>query len=182
MVSFLKGVNLNKKIVNSVNFIIGMLFVGSIIYTQYYQNNLRVSANNENEKIDLNWNLVSKTNGFPDINLEEYRGKVIFLNLWAEWCGPCISEMPSIQNLYTDYKDKISFVTVVVDYTEHTENYMSETGFCFPVYEAHLPQSYGYETFPTTWIIDKEGNIAIHHIGEFKWDTQEVKNLLESLL
>ena len=156
----------------NINSFLAFIF-GSIILIAVFQ---------EDRNADLDWKLPSKTDGFPDINLNEYEGEVIFINLWAEWCPPCVAEMPSIQNLYVEYKDRVKFVTVVTDYNEATEEYMNETGYCFPVYESHLPQSYGYETFPTTWIIDRKGNIVIKRVGEFKWDSQEVKNLLDTLL
>ena len=136
----------------------------------------------ENKQLDLDWNLVDPVEN-SRINLKDFEGQVIFINFWAEWCGPCRIEMPSIQNLYNQFGDRVVFVTVVKEYLPATEEYIKQKGFTFPVYEAHTPRSYNTrETIPTTFIINRNGGIAMHAIGRYKWDGEDIVSLLEDLL
>src|SRR5690606_14395552 len=59
---------------------------------------------------DYNWNLIDGTN--TPYDLKDAKGNVILINFWATWCPPCIAEMPSLQKLYNDYNDKITFLFV----------------------------------------------------------------------
>src|SRR5688572_10374333 len=66
------------------------------------------------EKFDYNFTLKTLTGEAVDFN--QFKGKVVFINLWATWCGPCRVEMPSIQELYNEIdKEKIQFVMLSLD-------------------------------------------------------------------
>src|SRR5690349_4188503 len=73
------------------------------------------------------------------VDMNDLKGKVIFLNLWATWCGPCRVEMPSIQNLYnTVDKDKIAFVMLSLDQENDRakiRKFVNDKDFSFPVYQ-----------------------------------------------
>lgn len=136
----------------------------------------------ENKRIDLNWVLIDPVEN-SRINLKDFEGQVIFINLWAEWCKPCQKEMPSIQNLYNRFKDRVVFVTVVERYLPETKQYIEANGFTFPVYEANTPQSYNTRgAIPATFIISRNGEVAMHAVGEYKWDGEDIVSLLEDLL
>jgi thiol-disulfide isomerase/thioredoxin len=118
------------------------------------------------------------------IELNDFKGKVIFLNIWATWCPPCIEEMPSIQKLYnkTDH-DTIEFILLSPENSETVKKFLNKSGYTFDVYllTDELPEVFYTGQIPTTYIIDKNGNIVYRHIGFAIWDNIGVINFLESL-
>ncbi len=103
-------------------------------------------------------------------SLSDYKGKVVFLNFWATWCGPCIQEMPDIQSLYEDHGLNSEDVVVLgvaapgtVDGSqEEVEQFISDGGFTYPTVMDTTGEvfiKYGIAAYPTTYMIDEEGNI-----------------------
>lgn len=119
-------------------------------------------------------------------SLEDYRGKVIFLNFWATWCPPCRAEMPDIEALYEQYEsDPDSDVVILgvafpgmgseTDVSGVTE-FLEENGYFYPVLmdmEAELAAPYYISAFPTTYMIDTEGNIYGYVTGSISRDIME---------
>jgi thiol-disulfide isomerase/thioredoxin len=121
------------------------------------------------------------------IDFNNFKGKTIFLNIWATWCGPCRVEMPSIQKLYEKAdKDNVVFVMLAVDERGHFEkvvNYIRDKQFTFPVYVPHefLPEQLMVRTIPTTIIIDGKGKIEARETGAANYDTEKFLNFLQKL-
>lgn len=135
----------------------------------------------------FNYNFKIKDLNGGVIDFKDFKGKTIFLNVWATWCGPCRFEMPSIQNLYNKVdKEKIIFIMLAVDDRNQFEkvvNYVKEKEFSFPVYVPHeyLPEQLLVRTIPTTFVINPEGKIAAQETGAANYDTEEFKTFLEDL-
>ncbi len=114
--------------------------------------------------------------------MEDLRGKVIFLNIWATWCPPCIAEMPGINKLYKDVdKDKVAFILLSVDQEfQKAVDYNNRKGYDFEVYEAvgGIPQMYRTQSIPTTYVINAEGNLVLTHIGMGDYDTNKFRQFL----
>lgn len=104
--------------------------------------------------------------------LEDYRGKTIFLNFWATWCPPCKAEMPDIQKLYEKFSTEGEDAVIVLGVAapnmgqegseEEIAAFMEEKGYTYPVLmdtEGELFASYGIMSFPTTFMIDRDGNV-----------------------
>lgn len=127
---------------------------------------------------DLNGNLVS---------LRDFRGKVVFLNFWASWCGPCRYEMPSMEVVYRDYKDKgfeILAVNVQEDQSK-VEAFVGQAGFSFPVLldsSSTVFQKYLVRAFPTTCIIDSQGVLRARLVGALDWTDPSFRKIIEDLL
>ena len=119
-----------------------------------------------------------------DIHLETLKGKVVFLNYWATWCPPCIAEMPMINSLYADYKDKIVFLFVTNEDPSKVKRFYSKNEYDFPTYHviSKLPEQIEYQTLPTTYILDKNGKIALSEFGAANWNSKTVRALLDTLL
>lgn len=102
--------------------------------------------------------------------LSSYKGKVIFLNAWATWCGPCRSELPEIDELYKKYKDSENVVVLTVVFplqsgegnTNSIKSFMKSNEYSYPVLfdtKGKLLSALGISAFPTTFLFDKKGNI-----------------------
>lgn len=116
--------------------------------------------------------------------LSDYRGKVIFLNFWATWCGPCRNEMPDIQKLYDEYLAQGEKGEVVIlgiagpgigqeGSAEDIADFMEENGYTYPVLMdagGEMFTQYGISAFPTTFMIDKEGNVYGYIPGQMTED------------
>ncbi|MDR2783706.1 MAG: TlpA family protein disulfide reductase [Treponema sp.] len=118
--------------------------------------------------------------------LSGLKGNVVFLNFWATWCGPCRTEMPSMETLYQRFKDR-SFVMLAIDLQEDSEDvssFMRQMGLTFPVGidDGPIGSMYGISAIPTTFIIDKNGYIIATIAGSKNWNTQEVFSAIDSLL
>ena len=121
------------------------------------------------------------------LDMKDLKGKVIFLNLWATWCGPCRVEMPSIQNLYNSVdKDKVAFVMLSLDQEgQHAKivQFINDKDFTFPVYQpaSPLPNILRVNTIPTTFIISPDGKVKSKKVGMANYDTEEMRGFLKEL-
>lgn len=103
-----------------------------------------------------------------EVHLSDYIGKPVIVNFWASWCGPCKSEMPSFEEAYTEYKDKIQFMVVNMtdgsrETVESASAYIKEQDYTFPVfYDTQSIAAYTYQVYaiPTTYFIDTDGNLV----------------------
>ncbi|WP_242916452.1 TlpA disulfide reductase family protein [Pontibacter liquoris] len=121
------------------------------------------------------------------VSFESLKGKVIFMNLWATWCPPCIAEMPNIQKLYEKVgSDKIAFVMLSLDEggMDKVKKFISKKGYTFPVYmpAGQLPQEFYSNAIPTTFIISPEGKIVAQQEGMAEYDTKEVRDFLQGMV
>lgn len=119
-------------------------------------------------------------------SLADYEGDVIFMNIWATWCPPCIAEMPSIQNLYDRVQDvpNITFLLVSVDEEfDVAIEFMTRRDFSLPTYHFRnkAPGTYESTVIPTTYIISPDGKLALEKRGLAKYDTAEFEQFLRNL-
>ncbi|SIR02076.1 TlpA family protein disulfide reductase [Pontibacter lucknowensis] len=120
------------------------------------------------------------------VNFESLKGKVIFLNIWATWCPPCIAEMPNIHSLYKKMDpNKVAFVMLSVDEggMEKVKKFVDKKKYTFPVYmpASQFPQEFYSTAIPTTFIISPEGKIVAKQEGMAEYDTEEVREFLLGL-
>src|SRR5258708_1068023 len=119
------------------------------------------------------------------VKMADYKGKVVLLNFWATWCGPCKVEIPAFVELYDRYKDK-GFVVVGVsvdDSPEQLQAFMREYRMNYPVLqmtpdvETAFGPFYGY---PTSFFIARDGSICVKHLGPATKEQfeKEIKALL----
>ena len=123
-----------------------------------------------------------------EVSLSDYRGKVVFLNIWATWCPPCRDEMPSMQRMYEDFKgDYFEMLAVSIDAGEVRviKRFMDDLGLTFPALHDRNSQVYKlYRTtgVPETFIIDHNGVVAAKYIGERDWKRRELRGEVEKLI
>lgn len=126
----------------------------------------------------------------PDGNfilLEDFRGKVVFLNFWATWCIPCRLEMPAMERLYRDFKDK-GFVVLAVNVQEGpraVRAFVQELRLTFPVVldrKGEAAMKYVVRGLPATYILDRNHIIAGRAIGAREWDSKDAREYVRALL
>ncbi len=121
------------------------------------------------------------------LSLASLKGKVVFINFWASWCQPCISEMPSISNLNRVMSKYEDFQMVTVIFNEDPKislSFLEKSGFNIPVYidpGGAAAASFGLTGVPETYIIDKKGIITEIKLGPEKWDSNKVINFISKL-
>jgi len=118
-------------------------------------------------------------------NFAEEKGKVVFLNFWATWCGPCLKEMPDIQKLYDDYGDSVGFLLVTQEETAKVDAFLQKKDYTLPIYftdSENIPEELASKSMPTTYIIGTSGKIALAETGAKDWNSEEVRAMLDGLL
>lgn len=114
-------------------------------------------------------------------------GKVIFINLWATWCPPCIAEMPDINRLYGEFKDQkdIRFILISLDEDFNKAiQFVERKGFDFDIYQfaSPIPEVYQSRIIPTTLVISPDGNIVVRKEGMAKYSSASFRKFLHSML
>ena len=105
------------------------------------------------------------------VQLSNLKGKVVMLDFWGTWCGPCVSELPNLVKLYDKYKDNPDVVFYGVDVNEQPpviKKFMEEKKYSFNVLISDgttVQKDYGVTAVPTKFLIDKQGRIQFSHIG-----------------
>lgn len=119
-----------------------------------------------------------------EVSTEDLRGKVVFINRWATWCGPCVVEMPSIQALYESLKDSdIAFVIVSNEKADKIKEFVKKKGWNLPIYVATegLPPVLRSEYIPATFVVDSAGNIVYRIQQVMDWDTDAARRFLRGI-
>lgn len=126
------------------------------------------------------------SNGKP-VKLSDFRGKVVVLDFWATWCGPCKVEIPWFIDFEKEFKDKgfaVLGVSMDEEGWEAVRPYMQERGINYRVMVGNdqVGSLYGgLDSLPTTFLIDREGRIAKVHIG-LETGKEGLKNEITKLL
>ncbi len=122
------------------------------------------------------------------VQLSDYEGEVVLLNIWATWCGPCEVEMPAIQRLHEALAPSgLKILAVSVDETTPNvvREWVEERGLTFDVLHnrsGQLERLYQTTGLPETFVIDREGVIVKKDIGARKWDSAAQSAILRRLL
>jgi peroxiredoxin len=122
------------------------------------------------------------------VSLSQLRGKVVLLNFWATWCGPCRVEMPAMEQLYRTFpRREFEILAVSTDPqgAAVTRPFQQEMGFTFPILhdsEYRVGLTYGARTLPMTFMVDRQGIIRQKIFGARDWDSTEARELISALM
>lgn len=110
------------------------------------------------------------TAGGESLRLGELRGKVLFVNIWASWCAPCVAEMPTIQTLYdrVSGNENIRFLLISTDQRQEAAvRFMEDKDFSMPYYfpASGLPAQLRSSYIPATYVISRQGQIIYRREG-----------------
>ena len=153
----------------------------SKVRTAIFAPALKVS---EGPVLDANswaWKLVDM-NGSP-VAFEQFKGEIIVVNSWATWCPPCRAEMPSLENLYQDYGNRISMILVTNEEPAVVKEFIDKKGYTFPVYISGggNPQAFSSKSIPATFIVNRDGQVVYQRTGAFDWNSKKVKKFIDKL-
>ncbi len=120
------------------------------------------------------------------VTLRSLAGKIVVINFWATWCGPCRAEIPGFLEVYDEYKSKgleIVGISLDSDGWESVKPFVNKYGITYPVVLGDMKtiRNYGGITaIPTTFIVDRKGNVAVRHVGYMSKSDflRQVKQLL----
>jgi thiol-disulfide isomerase/thioredoxin len=133
-------------------------------------------------RADYHWTLYDLDD--RPVDFARYRGKPIFLNIWATWCGPCVEEMPSIASLASNPRMKdVAFLCVSAhDSSPQIRRFLHDHKLRLPVFSASdVPPVFQRTGIPSTFLITKDGRIAAEQVGSARWDDPTVVDYLEDL-
>jgi peroxiredoxin len=122
-------------------------------------------------------------------NLSDYKGKVILINFFATWCGPCMQEMPYIQNeIWNKLKDNPDFVLLSLgrDHSQaEIDKFIDQKKFTFPIYADKGKVVYSIfatQYIPRNYLIDKKGKVVYASTGFSMEEFEELKTKIAKLL
>ena len=119
-------------------------------------------------------------------DLKNTENKVVFINFWATWCGPCIAELPKLQTMYDNFKNNknIVFLFIAEDKPENVIPFMKKHNYNLPVYyEVNSPpELLRSSSIPTSFLIDKNRNIVMRIKGTANWSGEKMKKNLTDLI
>jgi DsbE subfamily thiol:disulfide oxidoreductase len=121
------------------------------------------------------------------VSLQDFRGKVVFLNFWASWCGPCRGEMPGMDKLYREFKGKgfEIFAVNVKDKREDALKFLKELKISYPVAldpDGEIGLLYGAWAMPSTYLIDRKGVVLARMWGPADWYSADARKLIRTLV
>jgi thiol-disulfide isomerase/thioredoxin len=119
-----------------------------------------------------------------EVSLSDFKGKKVFLNFWATWCNPCKAEMPDIEKLYQETKDSDLVILAINlgDNKDIVESFIDDNKYNFTILldlDQNVGMKYNIAAIPTSFFIDKEGNIISTKAGSMT--LEEMKNYISKL-
>lgn len=121
------------------------------------------------------------------ISLKDFRGKIVFLNFWASWCTPCREEMPSMEKLYQEFKDK-NFVILAVNVKDRKQealDFVRDLKITYPIAidpGGQVGLLYGAWGLPTTYLIGPKGEGLARAWGPADWYGPAARKLIKELV
>jgi thiol-disulfide isomerase/thioredoxin len=115
------------------------------------------------------------------LRIEDMRGKVLFLNVWATWCPPCREELPGIQRLHDKVEGEgVAFVLVSTESPAVVGDFVGAQPLHVPVYTAvgQLPAVLATDAIPATFIVSPRGKVVLKYVGSADWDRPVVVDFL----
>lgn len=123
------------------------------------------------------------------VRLSELRGKkVVLINFWATWCPPCRLEMPTMQQIYSEYKDRgfeILAVNIESDAEQAISDFVKELRLTFPILldpDMKVTRKFRVIGLPVSVLIDRQGIVRAKEIGYHDWTSRASRKQVETLL
>lgn len=148
-----------------------ILLYSYIIIGLLFFSNSAVAENSTKQNLNLPApDFTLKSNKGENIRLEELAGKVILINFWASWCGPCREELPELELLYQKYKSRGLVILAISGDSkrEKAEEFIRPLNLSYPIlYDDNLDINslYRVRAMPSTYLVDRKGVVRYQHLG-----------------
>ena len=143
-----------------------------------------VAAASSEETYDLSGQLFTLDGG--SVNATDYDGKIVFINFWATWCGPCRAEMPSMAELYEEFGDDGLVMLAITDEKPETvHKYLEKSPYPFTVLldpDAILFRKLRVRGLPTTFVFNQKSELLLEHVGGYDWSKPELMDEFRRML
>ncbi len=121
------------------------------------------------------------------VSLSAIKAKAVLVSFWATWCPPCRAEMPALNRLYREYRDKgLEILAVSTDRKlEYVTDFLEKHPVDFPVLmdsDSRTSRQFGVFSMPTSFLLDRNGTVIKRYLGEEDWTSQEILNAIKSAL
>lgn len=130
---------------------------------------------------------VPSLTGGGNVELGKYRGKVVYLDFWASWCGPCLKAIPEIEDMRAEFPET-DFQIVAVNLDQKAKKalrFLEKNPIGYPSAadpKGRLPGQFGLETMPTSYLIDRDGVIRYVHKGFSRGDGSRIREEIRALI
>jgi cytochrome c biogenesis protein CcmG, thiol:disulfide interchange protein DsbE len=124
------------------------------------------------------------SDGSNSIQLADYRGKVVLLNFWASWCGPCIQETPALVELHHDHPELAILAVSIDEDPAAYQRFLNRFHVDLKTVrdpDQKVAKLYGTDGWPETYIIDRKGIIRRKVVGDPDWSNPEIRTFLQGL-
>lgn len=127
-------------------------------------------------------------NGAETISNTDLEGKVVFVDFWASWCPPCLKSLPEFENLQSSFSGRDDVVVLAINLDENPQDakdFINKINVSYKILadrEGAIPESFGVNAMPTSYVIDKSGVIRYVHSGYKSGDVSKIKAEIEKLL
>jgi len=144
------------------------------------------TSDHNKTKISLSPDVAFIDENNKSVNLTSLKGRVIFINFWADWCPPCIAEMPGISSLHKKFLGDSTIVFIMADVDgdlQKSKKFMDAHKYDLPLFRlaGSPPTTLFRGTLPTTTVINKEGEIVFHEQGVANYDFKKFEMFLKQL-
>jgi len=125
--------------------------------------------------------------GDGQISLGEHKGKVVYLDFWASWCGPCVSAIPQINGLAKEFpQDRFQVIAVNVDSKpDKALQFLRKYPVEYPSGsdpKGRLPGAFDLKSMPSSYVIDQDGVVRYVHRGFRKGDMDQIRSEVSKLV
>lgn len=130
---------------------------------------------------------LANAEGKPTIKLSDYRGKVVYIDFWASWCGPCRKSLPDLNDIRAKYADQ-DFEVIAINLDKDKADalkFLEKYPVDYPIAmdsSGKIAEQYELKGMPNAFLVDRKGNLKHFHAGYKKKDKEKIDAMVASLL